>query len=110
MMDGDLGVHWMCGSGIEDRRSVRAKPGRLCAESRPNAWDGVTRPGGAGRRLIREENSSALFAAKSYASGVDGIALDDPPDESAASAQIVVRWPALPASPGTCRKTADDCP
>src|SRR3954451_7947867 len=87
----------MCGSGADDGRSVRTQPGRLSTKSGPNAWDGVTRPSGAGRRLIREEIPSALFAAKSYASGVDKIAFDDLPEESTASAQIVVRRPARSA-------------
>ena len=71
--------------------STREHPGRLKTKSAPNAWNGVTKPSGAGNELILEAISRALFAVKSYASGVDKLALEVLPEESIASAQIVPR-------------------
>jgi hypothetical protein len=45
--------------------SIREHPGRLSTKSAPNAWNGVTKPSGAGSQLILEAISRALFAAKS---------------------------------------------
>jgi len=70
--------------------SAREHPGKLRKKSAPNAWDGVTKPS-ADLELILQEISRALFAVKSYGSGVDAVALKDRPEQSVASAQIVAR-------------------
>ena len=41
--------------------SLREHPGRLRTKSAPNAWDGVTKPRGAGSEATLEEISSALL-------------------------------------------------
>jgi hypothetical protein len=49
----------------EGEMSTREHPGRLNTKSAPNAWNGVTRPSGAGSEVILEAICSALPAVNS---------------------------------------------
>jgi hypothetical protein len=83
---------------LEEAMSIRVHPGRLSTKSAPKACDGVTKPRGADNELILVAISRALFAVKSYGSGVDRVAFADSLEESTASAQMVDRC--LPRSAG----------
>jgi hypothetical protein len=84
--------------------SMRRHPGKLSTKSAPNPRDGVTRPSPAGSELILEEISKALFAVKSWGSGVVKVALEDLPERSIASAQIIPRCRILSALLGPSGK------
>src|SRR5215475_7914918 len=83
---------------------MREHPGRLNTKSAPNALNGVTKPSAIGCEMTLDEISKALFAVKSYGSGVVNLALIDRPDQSIVSAKIVLEWPALSALLGPSGK------